>query len=453
MSGTDELQIFLGEAKVKTAAVGERQPPSAGLSTMAVECGDPSAAYPPVYIHEQALRGIEDHARSSNTKEVGGILLGGVYYWQNHLYVQIDDFLVARDAGEHRASLTFTHDTWAKLNAERETAKPKLSIVGWYHTHPNLGVFLSDKDQFIQQNFFRDGHQVALVLDPVCSERAFFIWSGGKTVKMPGFYVFGDCSRSREISELVESMRPRPKQSAPASVQASVIQPKVKVVFTEPSINLYYVMPRFLRKLFSIMNSQTAPRIGIKTLIIVALLGMVAYQFVAGRRQPPAAQGNDPSVHMRFARAFYEAKDYEESVREWRRYLASRPQDTDARGELLNALVQKAKTMQGYDWSEVDEEANRMRQQANQSANHGDYLCAYKLYRVLNANYHKKSDYKDLCFAKVLGYIVNGGEKPGDNLIAMVRQQIPGIIDAVQKRSDQDIKSSRRLQSAEEDKQ
>jgi len=32
-------------------------------------------------------------------------------------------------------------------------------IVGWIHTHPDFGIFLSEYDKFIQQNFFGEADQ------------------------------------------------------------------------------------------------------------------------------------------------------------------------------------------------------------------------------------------------------------------------------------------------------
>jgi proteasome lid subunit RPN8/RPN11 len=38
-------------------------------------------------------------------------------------------------------------------------------MVGWYHTHPDWGVFLSSMDMFICDNFFNK-LDVAYVIDP-----------------------------------------------------------------------------------------------------------------------------------------------------------------------------------------------------------------------------------------------------------------------------------------------
>ena len=38
-------------------------------------------------------------------------------------------------------------------------------VLGWYHTHPGWGLFLSAHDQFIHGNFYGGPHHVALVID------------------------------------------------------------------------------------------------------------------------------------------------------------------------------------------------------------------------------------------------------------------------------------------------
>ena len=49
------------------------------------------------------------------SRELGGFLLGGFYKHEQE-YVEISAFLPAQDTHNARATLTFTHQTWAKLN-------------------------------------------------------------------------------------------------------------------------------------------------------------------------------------------------------------------------------------------------------------------------------------------------------------------------------------------------
>ena len=83
-------------------------------------------------------------------------------------------------ASNKHAEVTFTHETWSKINGEMDTKYTDNSIVGWYHTHPDFGIFLSERDRFILEHFFNGPGQVALVVDPIRKDEGFFIWRGGK---------------------------------------------------------------------------------------------------------------------------------------------------------------------------------------------------------------------------------------------------------------------------------
>jgi proteasome lid subunit RPN8/RPN11 len=81
-------------------------------------------------------------------------------------------------------SLTFTHDTWQEINRIKDEHFPDLKIVGWYHSHPGLGIFLSAMDEFIHRNFFNMPWQIAYVIDPVNEESGIFRWEGGALVEV-----------------------------------------------------------------------------------------------------------------------------------------------------------------------------------------------------------------------------------------------------------------------------
>jgi proteasome lid subunit RPN8/RPN11 len=122
-------------------------------------------------ISDDVMSGIESHAYSLLTAEVGGMLMGRV----TGGVTKIVGFIPALSASAEQVTLTFTHDVWEDILKLAQKEYPKESIVGWYHTHPTFGVFLSDYDLFIQENFFAaDGH-LALVIDPV---QGIYGWFG-----------------------------------------------------------------------------------------------------------------------------------------------------------------------------------------------------------------------------------------------------------------------------------
>jgi proteasome lid subunit RPN8/RPN11 len=132
-----------------------------------------------VVIKDNVLENILEYSEQDLARERGGFLLGGVY-GESPQYVLIRHFHPAQHAHASSASLTFTHETWAELTRETEASFPGESLVGWQHTHPGFGIFLSGYDLFIHKNFFSQPWQVAMVVDPRRQELGFFHWRGGE---------------------------------------------------------------------------------------------------------------------------------------------------------------------------------------------------------------------------------------------------------------------------------
>lgn len=143
----------------------------------------------PIAVHEHVLEQILAYSESDLSSEIGGFLLGQLRGKAS--VVVVDLFLPAEHTRSDGASLTFTHETWAALNRQIEQQFPAQKVVGWHHTHPGLGVFLSAHDLFIHRNFFREPWQMAMVVDPRGQELGFFQWSGSKVVDC-GFVCLSD---------------------------------------------------------------------------------------------------------------------------------------------------------------------------------------------------------------------------------------------------------------------
>jgi proteasome lid subunit RPN8/RPN11 len=157
----------------------------------------------PVFVDVDVVRDMEAHALSDTSVELGGVLLGGQYHdHDGNPFVLITDSLRAAHYESTKGSFKFTHDTWSAISRERDEFPAELQMVGWYHTHPGWGVFLSGMDKFICHNFFNKPLDVALVIDPCQQERAFFEWTGegeDQPRQMSGFYIIGSRFRLPEL--------------------------------------------------------------------------------------------------------------------------------------------------------------------------------------------------------------------------------------------------------------
>ena len=133
-----------------------------------------------VYVRQPALSEMNGHALVNLDREVGGILMGEVYEEAGRYVAVIESVCQARHVLSSCVSLKFTGDTWKEILKERN-AYPERKVLGWYHSHPGIGVFLSGTDEFTHQSFF--GNQpwyVAIVVDPLSGELGAFTWEHGR---------------------------------------------------------------------------------------------------------------------------------------------------------------------------------------------------------------------------------------------------------------------------------
>ncbi len=143
-----------------------------------------------IYISMETISQIKKHALEDTNRELGGMLVGEVNEYDGKRYINITTSIPAQYTNQSGASVTFTHQTWDQVFRTMDKDYPDKIIVGWYHTHPNFGVFLSGDDLFIHKNFFNQEWLVAFVLDPVKNYSGFFNWKNGEIVKSSGYYSY-----------------------------------------------------------------------------------------------------------------------------------------------------------------------------------------------------------------------------------------------------------------------
>jgi len=132
---------------------------------------------------QSVLDEIRDHAESQIQVEVCGVLVGSVYENSTGAFAYVEGSIRGTYATGRTAQVTFTAETWQHIDREMDDKFPGRKIVGWYHSHPGFGIFLSEMDLFIQRNFFNARYQGAFVYDPQSKERGLFGWGGGEIIR------------------------------------------------------------------------------------------------------------------------------------------------------------------------------------------------------------------------------------------------------------------------------
>lgn len=126
---------------------------------------------------DRVREAIYEHVFSAPEAEVGGVLVGSRLGDGHSL---VSGSVRANTARGDLTTLTFTHEAWEEIHASIARDHADREIVGWYHSHPGHGIFLSGHDKFIHQNFFSDPACLALVIDPLDGSEGLFGWDGGE---------------------------------------------------------------------------------------------------------------------------------------------------------------------------------------------------------------------------------------------------------------------------------
>lgn len=133
-----------------------------------------------VLMEAEVARQVRQHSRTSMKTEVCGVLIGK----EEGRVTIVEACIAGANATQGGAHVTFTQDTWEHIYQIKDEKYPNDRIVGWYHSHPGFGVFLSDHDLFIHEHFFSSPQQIAWVYDPHNDEEGCFGWHDGKIEKI-----------------------------------------------------------------------------------------------------------------------------------------------------------------------------------------------------------------------------------------------------------------------------
>ncbi len=142
------------------------------------------------------------HAGSDLRHEVGGVLAGK---WRvdaigGEKFVVVEGVLPAPHTRQGSTFVTFTQDSLVALNAELEERYPGKLMVGWYHTHPRLGIFLSGYDSWLHEHFFPEAWQVAVVVDPFAVQGGVFVRTSEGSLDPHRYFGFCELTDSRHRS-------------------------------------------------------------------------------------------------------------------------------------------------------------------------------------------------------------------------------------------------------------
>lgn len=179
----------------------------------------------PVFFTQSVIKTIALHAASDMDNEVGGWLAGR---WCRDAragteFVVVEALLPAQQVRSGSTFLTFTHDSQVAMLSALEEQYQNKCVVGWYHTHPRMGIFLSGYDTWLHDHFFPQPWQVALVVEPHTRQAGLFMRKDGELSprRYSGFYELHSSSMDSVVDWANLRAVPQPKPAAAAQPPAS----------------------------------------------------------------------------------------------------------------------------------------------------------------------------------------------------------------------------------------
>lgn len=169
------------------------------LNSVKLKSGDQPIPPPFVFFEDNAWKTMQEHAHHRLDCEQGGILAGEVFQdISGFYYLTIKAALSANGAESSPTHLRFNGESWDAI-CKKHTLRPQETFVGWFHTHPGLGVFMSGTDKRTQSLFFNQPWHVAIVIDP--RTRTTGVFYGPDAIHLQPFYLFG--ANTNDTQEIV----------------------------------------------------------------------------------------------------------------------------------------------------------------------------------------------------------------------------------------------------------
>lgn len=203
----------MAKKKMKKTQAVEKVPEEKVLPQNILSFGERVEEDKNIYVLQKVYKEIHRFTKNKTTNESGGMLIGYVLEEFGKTNVVINGFIEAKYCEATPTTLTFTHETWDYVHKEMEKKYPDEKIVGWIHTHPDFGIFLSEYDKFIHENFFNEEYQIAHVVDPIQKIEGFYFWINGKIERCKGFYVYDKTGVKIDIDQEKDKEKDEEKTS------------------------------------------------------------------------------------------------------------------------------------------------------------------------------------------------------------------------------------------------
>ncbi|NLM12200.1 MAG: LysM peptidoglycan-binding domain-containing protein [Epulopiscium sp.] len=144
-----------------------------------------------IYLEDYVYTYLYQYAKLNRGEEKGAVLVG--YYTEEFG----DKMAMISGAIQFKSSLAeerthITEEVMNEVRAKLNKYFPDCELMGWMHTQPGYGIFLTTQDIRLQKEFFGKPYQTLMIIDPIENMEAFFLWDKEEVRSVEGYYIYYD---------------------------------------------------------------------------------------------------------------------------------------------------------------------------------------------------------------------------------------------------------------------
>lgn len=156
--------------------------------------------FPRLVFREDVMLHLDQFSHLHTHGEHGGFLLGKKRELKSaECYEVLVERFVPVAQTEDAARLVLTEAHLQTVQRALHQSEEEATIVGWAHTHPGFGVFLSNFDKEQHLRFFPEPWHIAYVMDNQANQRAAYHVVDGEWHCLEGYYILKEMAHNEIV--------------------------------------------------------------------------------------------------------------------------------------------------------------------------------------------------------------------------------------------------------------
>ena len=150
-----------------------------------------------IYVEDYVFTFVHQFSQASASSERLGILVGKYIESENQPALFISGAIESKHTVQSPRGIEFSQSSNDYHTEMLDKYFPGLSIVGWIHSQPGYGTYLSNKNYSYHRESFTEAYQVFFVTDPAQRMDAFYVYNEDKElIESKGYFVYYDKNKA-----------------------------------------------------------------------------------------------------------------------------------------------------------------------------------------------------------------------------------------------------------------